>query len=76
MESKTDLEVAAVRSARKLGYSRLKEHQLQVILSFVEGNDVFGVLPTCYGKSLKATRESKLALVKTVYVNGARRYQC
>ncbi len=30
MESKTELEVAAVRSARKLGYSRLKEHQLQV----------------------------------------------
>ncbi len=44
--------MAAVRSARKLGYSRLKEHQLQVILSFVEGNDVFGVLPTGYGKSL------------------------
>ncbi len=52
MESNAELKALASCSAGKLGYRKLKEHQLQVILAFVEGNDVFGVLPTGYGKSL------------------------
>ncbi len=52
MESNAELKALASCSAGKLGYRKLKEHQLQVILAFVEGNDVFGVLPTGYGKSI------------------------
>ncbi len=48
MESNAELKALASCSAGKLGYRKLKEHQLQVILAFVEGNDVFGVLPTCW----------------------------
>ena len=39
-------------AAAKLGFADLKSHQLEVILAFVTGNDVFAVLPTGYGKSL------------------------
>jgi len=35
-----------------LGYSFLKKEQLEVILDFVLGNDVFAVLPTGFGKTL------------------------
>ena len=42
---------AAVEAARSIGYV-LKEEQLQVIVQFVLGRDVFAVLPTGYGKSL------------------------
>ena len=39
-------------AAKKLGYDQLRDLQRKVILEFVKGNDVFGVLPTGYGKSL------------------------
>ena len=39
-------------AAAKLGFADLKSHQLEVILAFITGNDVFAVLPTGYGKSL------------------------
>ena len=35
-----------------LGYQNLKDLQMQVIFSFVNGNDIFGVLPTGFGKRL------------------------
>jgi len=38
--------------AGDLGYSSLKEEQLKVVTAFLEGRDVFTVLPTGYGKSL------------------------
>ena len=38
--------------ASELGYSTLKPEQLDVILQFVKGRDVFAVLPTGFGKSL------------------------
>ena len=38
-------------AARRLGYI-LKEDQKKVITSFIDGEDVFAVLPTGYGKSL------------------------
>ena len=49
-----DVEKAASEAAIMLGYSKLKDLQMSVIVSFVLGRDVFGihVLPTGYGKSL------------------------
>ena len=35
-------------SAKKLGYTTLKEDQVNVITCFVNGQDVFAVLPTSY----------------------------
>ena len=43
---------AVVAAAGDLGYSSLKEEQLKVVTAFLEGRDVFAVLPTGYGKSL------------------------
>jgi len=36
----------------ELGYSSLKSEQMQAILKFLQGQDVFVVLPTRYRKSL------------------------
>ena len=47
-----DVEKAATEAVIMLGYSNLKELQMAVIVSFVMGRDVFGILPTGYGKSL------------------------
>ena len=38
--------------ASSLGYHKLKDEQLEVMTSFLSGNDVFAVLPTGFGKSL------------------------
>ncbi len=44
---------AANRSAVRLGYSLgLKKEQMEVVVAFMTGNDVFAVLPTGFGKSL------------------------
>ena len=43
---------AVVAAAGDLGYSSLKEEQLKVVTAFLEGRDIFAVLPTGYGKSL------------------------
>lgn len=37
---------------QKLGYSSLKKEQLDVIVGFLNGRDVFAVLPTGFGKTL------------------------
>ena len=42
---------AAVDSAATLGFE-IRQEQLEVIVQFVLGKDVFAVLPTGYGKSL------------------------
>ncbi len=42
---------AAVDAAKSLGHS-IKKEQLEVIVKFVLGRDVFAVLPTGYGKSI------------------------
>ena len=52
MQSDCVLEASATFAAKKLGYDQLRDLQRKVILEFVKGNDVFGVLPTGYGKSL------------------------
>ena len=41
-----------VDSALALGYPTLKTEQLQIVLMFMTGKDVFGILPTGYGISL------------------------
>ena len=46
------VEQAATAAANNLGFTQLKELQMGVIVPFVVGRDVFGVLPTGYGKSL------------------------
>ena len=43
---------AAEAATQALGYQQMKPQQLEVIESFIKGNDVFGVLPTGFGKSL------------------------
>ena len=47
----TDVVRASTTAAKRLGYDSLKDKQMDVIISVVKG-DVFGVLPTGYGKSL------------------------
>ena len=45
--------VGAVRKAgQSLGYTSLKDEQLNALCAFVRGRDVFVSLPTGYGKSL------------------------
>ena len=38
-------------AAKTMGFTKLKTKQ-EVVVNFLEGNDVFVVLPTGYGKSL------------------------
>ena len=52
VDSQVDLKQIAIESAQRLGYDRLKEKQLEAIVSFLQGNDTFVALPTSYGKSL------------------------
>ena len=37
--------------AKELGYPEMKPEQLEVAATFIEGRDVFSVLPTGFGKS-------------------------
>ena len=37
---------------KNLGYSCLKPKQLEIVTALLDGIDVFGILPTGYGKSL------------------------
>ena len=52
IRSREEILTAAMQSAQALGYSELKEKQVEVVEKFLTGHDVFGVLPTGYGKSL------------------------
>jgi superfamily II DNA helicase RecQ len=42
----------AIKYMNKLGIDSLKEEQFEVINELLLGNDVIGLLPTGYGKSL------------------------
>ena len=46
------MEIAARAAAEQLGYSNIKDLQLQTIVGIASGLDVFSVLLTGYGKSL------------------------
>ena len=43
---------AGKAAARELGYTHMKSEQLRVVEAFIQGRDVFAILPTGYGKSL------------------------
>ena len=43
---------AIISSVKKLRYSCLKPKQLEIVMVLLDGRDVFGNLPTGYGKSL------------------------
>ena len=51
MDEPKNLRQAVLDSARFLGYSSMKEKQIEATCAFVEGHDTFA-LPTGYGKSL------------------------
>ena len=44
--------IVDAESARKLGYDKLKDRQIEAVKAFVGGSDVFVSLPTGYGKSV------------------------
>ncbi len=48
----TTLTVIICSAARDLGYTNMKREQIDLVRSFMEKKDVFGVLPTGFGKSL------------------------
>ena len=41
-----------LQAAQELGYHSMKPAQVEIILNFVRGRDVFAILPTGFGKSL------------------------
>ena len=43
---------AATVAVRQLGYEEMKREQLEVVSGVLNGQDVFAVLPTGFGKSL------------------------
>lgn len=47
-----DINAAIRKSALALGYTSLKEKQVEAMYSFLQGKDTFVSLPTGYGKSL------------------------
>lgn len=48
--TREDIEKAVVLATRNLGFQQLKPEQKQAIVLFVEGNDVFVLLPTGLGR--------------------------
>ena len=52
MASAESLEAVCTKAAKAMGYKDIKKEQLEVILSFIAGRDVFVSLPTGFGKSL------------------------
>ena len=50
--SERQIENAATKAVQDLGYATMKPEQLQVVSGVLRGRDVFGILPTGFGKSL------------------------
>ena len=46
------MEAAVDFAVKKLGYSSLKTEQLEIVMAVLKGRDVFGILPTGYGKTM------------------------
>lgn len=47
-----DIHTAVDRVSIRFGYTELKEEQRCILLNFLKGRDVFGCLPTGFGKSV------------------------
>ena len=52
VEGHDELERTIICAAKQLGYSSIKELQLEVIKKIITGHDVLAVLPTGFGNSL------------------------
>ena len=68
-----DMYKDAIVRSRAAGSPELKNHRIEVVLSFLTGNVVFAVLPTEYGKSmcyacLPLLFDNLLALTRIVIV--------
>ena len=50
--SDSAIESVATKVVQGLGYEAMKHEQLQIVTGVLRGRDVFGVLPTGYGKTL------------------------
>ena len=46
------MECTVMKCIQQLGYKRMKPEQMNVVISFLRGRDVFAVLPTGFGKTL------------------------
>ena len=46
------IQTCVLQAAQELGYSYMKPAQIEVVVNFVRGRDVFAILPTGFGKSL------------------------
>ena len=47
-----DIAEAVRKASKSVGYDQLKDEQVKVLCTFIEGRDVFVSLPTGFGKSL------------------------
>ena len=47
-----DIAEAVRKAGVSVGYDQLKDEQVNILCTFVEGRDVFVSLPTGFGKSL------------------------
>ena len=54
MGDRLDLSLCVKEAAKELGYPMMKQEQLEIVMAFVQGSDVFAILPTGFGKSKKA----------------------
>ena len=52
MERRRFISDCVTKAAEELGYPTMKMEQLDVAIAFVEGSDVFAILPAGFGKSL------------------------
>ena len=46
------MERALRKATERLGYKEMKPEQEELVKEFISGRDVFGILPTGFGKSL------------------------
>ena len=46
------MEYTVMKRIQQLGYKRMKPEQMNIVISFLIGRDVFAVLPTGFGKTL------------------------
>ena len=53
MERRRFISDCVIKASEELGYPSMKMEQLDVAIAFVEGRDVFAILPTGFGKSLR-----------------------
>ena len=51
--SKNEVSIKATAAAKELGYDKLKELQLRVVIGLCQGRGVLAVLPTGYGENIQ-----------------------